>query len=249
MNNHVHKLFVIYFFYIFGYNVMCVIANKEKYEYNNTCIKIFENDIDKILQSIDKVYYINLDYRTDRREQIEKELEKMKIPKNKIERFTAINYPNGYIGCTLSHFEIIKNAINNDYNNIIIFEDDFKFIIEYNEFYYMIKTFFEMNIDFKVIMLSYNLFRSEPYNDLVSYVRDAQTTSGYIVNKKFYHCLYELYYEGAINLLKGEFASIFTCDQIWKKEQNGNWFMFNTRIGIQRESYSDIDKKIVKYGC
>jgi hypothetical protein len=36
-------------------------------------------------------------------------------------------------------------------------------------------------------------------------------------------------------------------DQIWKLLQGGKWFIFNERIGRQREGYSDLSKRVIKY--
>lgn len=50
-------------------------------------------------------FYINLDRRTDRRAEIEKELEGLAM-----ERFPAVSHPNGAIGCTMSHLACLKLA-------------------------------------------------------------------------------------------------------------------------------------------
>ena len=55
----------------------------------------------------DGVYYINLKYRPDRKEQIEKELNNFNI---KYERFDAIKHDIGIIGCGLSHLAVLEKA-------------------------------------------------------------------------------------------------------------------------------------------
>ena len=61
------------------------------------------------MNHIDKIFYINLDERKDRKEQIEKEFEKFEIPLEKVERFEAIKHQYGMIGCSKSHFVSFKN--------------------------------------------------------------------------------------------------------------------------------------------
>ena len=53
------------------------------------------------MENIDKIIYINLDRRKDRRQEIEQEFIRMNIPEEKVLRFSAINntYSMGS-GCT-----------------------------------------------------------------------------------------------------------------------------------------------------
>lgn len=104
---------------------------------------------------IDKIIYINLNKRTDRREQIENELNNFKLS---YERFEAISTPDfGAYGCGLSHLAVLKIAKERNYKNILILEDDFQFLVSKEIFEENLKTFFESNIDYNVCMLSYNL--------------------------------------------------------------------------------------------
>ena len=77
-------------------------------------------------------------------------------------------------------------------------------------------------------MLSYNLIRHEStsYNFIVKAL-DVQTASGYIVNKKYYNKLIDLY-EIAMPLLEQTRAHwIYANDQIWKQlQEKGKWFYF-----------------------
>ena len=142
------------------------------------------------MEFIDKIYYINLKSREDRNEEILGELKLYDISQNKIERFNAIYNNIGCIGCSQSHLEIIKDAFSNDYNNILILEDDFKFVISKETFNNNLSKFFnKYNDNFDVIMLAYNLLESEDKDDIIGYVKTAQTTSGYIVNKRIFNTL------------------------------------------------------------
>lgn len=59
---------------------------------------------------VEKVVYINLAKRTERRKSIEFQMEKMGIPEGKIIRFDAIENENGALGCVLSHIDVLKMA-------------------------------------------------------------------------------------------------------------------------------------------
>ena len=86
----------------------------------------------------DKVYVINLDSQPENLKNIDKQLKKYNI---KYSRFKAINGKDvfdqynlskdswnndhpGALGCLLSHKTIIKDALDNNYNKILILEDD-----------------------------------------------------------------------------------------------------------------------------
>jgi glycosyl transferase family 25 len=211
---------------------------------------------------IDKVFYINLEYRTDRKKEIEDELNNSNIS---YERFNAILTPDfGIVGCTKSHLEVLKIARAKKYKTILIVEDDFKFIVSKDIIEKNIKLLFDTRldnsthlnttnpIDFDVCMLSYNLIKSESYNEapFLTKVLEVQTASGYIVNESIYDKLIELY-EYAIPLLESTKQHwIYANDQIWKRLQpNSKWYCFTERLGIQRPSYSDNGKSFCDLGC
>jgi glycosyl transferase family 25 len=203
-----------------------------------------------IKQYIDGVFYINLDKRTDRREEIETELNRMNLP---FERFSAIATPGrGILGCGLSHLAVYKLAKARGYKNVLILEDDFIFIITKDELYELLEKLFTENVDFDVCMLSYLL---NSYEDCSEYpflkkVKDAQTASAYIVNEKYYDKLIELY-EWAMPLLDTTGSHwIYANDQVWKKLQpNDKWYCFTERIGIQSDGFSDNANCYQTYNC
>jgi len=71
---------------------------------------------------IDCVVYINLDERTDRNKACKQALDSVDI--SPYYRVPAVKDIIGIRGCTLSHYNIIKHAKENNYKNILIFEDD-----------------------------------------------------------------------------------------------------------------------------
>lgn len=82
----------------------------------------------KITDFFDKIYCINLEHRTDRWELALKEFKKIGI-ENDVTRFNGVyNKDNGNLGCTLSHYNVIKDAKDNNYERILIFEDDVLFL-------------------------------------------------------------------------------------------------------------------------
>jgi glycosyl transferase family 25 len=200
---------------------------------------------------INKIIYINLDKRSDRLQEIQNELQNYNLINNS-ERFSAIYHSMGIVGCGRSHLSVLKIAKERKYKNILILEDDFYFTVSKDEFEKNLNLFFESNIDYDVCMLSYNLIKYEelPEYSFLLKVLDAQTASGYIINEKYYDVLIELYEEAMPLLENTQMHWIYANDQIWKKKQiTDKWFCFKTRLGKQRDGFSDNANSFMNYDC
>jgi glycosyl transferase family 25 len=202
-------------------------------------------------QHIPKIFYINLDKRMDRRQEIEQELKQFNLF-DKSERFQAFYTPDqGILGCTQSHLAVIKLAKERKYPQVLILEDDFYFTITKDEFENELNQFFNNNIEFDVCMISYHLQQSQPTRyTFIQKVIEGQTASGYIVHNSFYDKIIDLY-EEAIPLLQqtGEHWN-YANDQVWKRLQpNANWYALTTRCGRQRPGFSDNSGKYQEYEC
>jgi glycosyl transferase family 25 len=196
---------------------------------------------------IKHIYYINLDRRPDRRAHIEEELARMDLTAT---RFPAIEYTPGHVGCFKSHLAVLKLAKEHDFENVLILEDDFQFLVTKDEFYAELRAFFESGMPYDVLMLSYNLKIGEPCNETVGYVKEAITASGYIVHRRFYDKLIELYEWSLPYLIGIQKHWLYMNDAVWIRLQpQSEWFYFMKRIGHQRPSYSDLEKREVDYGC
>jgi GR25 family glycosyltransferase involved in LPS biosynthesis len=197
------------------------------------------------MDHIPYIVFINLDKRTDRREQIETELNGLSF-----ERFSAIFNSSGIVGCTQSHLEVLKLSKQRGYKSVLILEDDFTFLVSRKEFEDEIELI--SDVDYDVCMLAYNLIESTDIKEcsFLRKVLNAQTASAYIVKEHYYDVLIQLY-ELNIPLLKntGEHWN-YANDQCWKILQTkDNWICTNTRIGKQRDGYSDNANKYVSYNC
>ena len=80
----------------------------------------------KMIQDFcDKIYCINMDSQKERWVRVQKEFDLLGI---KAERFKAIEHRKRHIGCRKSHQAIIQMAKDNDWDRVLIFEDDVIFI-------------------------------------------------------------------------------------------------------------------------
>lgn len=218
-------------------------------------IKILLNEIVKILTQltknptyIDKIYYINLEHRIDRKEHIENQIKKYIDPELSItKRFNAIENKNGHIGCSKSHLGIIKECIQNNYNNVLIFEDDFEFIIDKFEFKDYLDRFFTKYTNYDILLLGVNGPSFANKSDFFK-VTNSQTTSGYIINNRVFKQFRDICKESINGLENKKSYNIYCIDQLWKKiQRNGNVYTFPKRVGRQRVDYSDICKKRIDY--
>jgi glycosyl transferase family 25 len=198
-------------------------------------------------QNIDKIYYINLNHRTDRRDNIERELNEFGL---KYERFEAIETPGvGIYGCGLSHLAVLKLAKANNYKNVLIMEDDFTFIVSKDEFEQQLSSFFDLNIPFDVLMISYNAveFENTEY-EIINKLKFSTTASGYIVAQHYYDKLIELYEHAMPLLIQTREHWNYANDIVWRNLQAADtWYYFNKRIGKQASGYSDNSERHVDY--
>jgi glycosyl transferase, family 25 len=190
------------------------------------------------MEHIAKVVYINLDRRQDRRESIESELARMGI---QAERFSAVDQSPGMVGCHKSHIAVLKHAQQHDWENVLILEDDFIFLINRDTLENELNAFFGLGIPYDVAMISYTLHQTEEYNHCVGRVKNAGNASGYIVHKRFYQTLIENL-ETALPLLESTHQHWkYQNDASWKTLQPAaEWFYFKKRFGKQMAGYSDL---------
>ena len=205
------------------------------------------------MEFIGAIIYINLDYRKDRRFQMEQEFARMGIRGAK--RFQAITHKEGLIGCMQSHLAVLELAKKNGYKNILIFEDDFEFLVSKEEMDSDLRSVLCPvlcpDFQYDVLMLGYNMKKSAPLasHKTIFKVIEAQTASAYIVHESFYDTLIKCYRD-ALPLLKStKLWDTYANDQVWKKLQpDARWYAFTTRMGKQRESYSDTTRRVENYG-
>jgi len=204
--------------------------------------------------NIDCIYYINIAERTDRNNEFLNEMKKYDVPDSKIVRIDAVyEKERGALGCTKSHIKTLQQFIKSGYKNCIIFEDDFEFAVPKKNVTTCIQNFFNLNIPYDVVMLSANDNKITPskYTGL-SKAMDVQTTAGYMVSSGFAKILLDNFMEGS-KLLEKSYSNKnynvdYAIDQYWKKLQpNSKWYIFDPKLGKQRESYSDIEQKSVNY--
>lgn len=96
----------------------------------------------KALELIDRVYVVNLPSREDRRVAWVSQLAKLPQLSGRLEFFPAVDgsrienhtrLRNGELGCSMSHLAVWKQAAENGYRFILVFEDDVLFDVDFEE--------------------------------------------------------------------------------------------------------------------
>ena len=198
----------------------------------------------------DKIYCINLDRRPDRWEHFLNQSKKFNVPN--FERVSAIdgtlidvskyntNLNNGEIGLVLTTIGIFEDSIKNNYENILILEDDCVFEDEMK------------NVDL--------FFQNLPENwDMIYFGGNHNTHGGYeqpqIVNDFVKKVLYT-YSSHMVGFNKKIFNKIlslmktyqFQVDIVYSRlQKENNCYTFYPRLSTQLVDYSDIQNKITDY--
>lgn len=198
------------------------------------------------ISDIKHAFYINLLSRPDRKQHVENQLKNIGIS---AERFNAIKMSNGALGCSLSHLKLIETAKANNWEHILIIEDDILFTqpsIFINQF----NTFLSNHKDFDVVIISGN--NCPPFtkiDDTCVQVTRCQTTTCYLVQQHYYDKLITNFREGINKLMREPNNHIlYAIDKYWFKLQaTDKWYLIIPLTVTQREDYSDIEKRPTNY--
>lgn len=174
----------------------------------NPKFMVQENFADNYFHSVvDKIYVINMDHNKERLNHIKYQLDKFNIP---FQRIAGVNgkkvYPKyenktslgpGVLGCLLSHILVIKDAIKNDYENILVLEDDAilhrNFLQEFEKKYKFIK-----NNEKEIEMIYLGCSQKHNWNGLefkehYYITKESDGAFAMLINKKIFSKVLKLY--------------------------------------------------------
>ena len=211
------------------------------------------------IEDIKHIFYINLDHRLDRKEHVEAQLNEVGL--KGFQRFNAIKMENGAVGCSMSHLKLLQTALKKDYEHILILEDDITFL-DPELFKTQLNTFFkeqskkehlkkeQKGSSWDVVLIAGN--NMPPYqkiDDTCIKVTRCQTTTGYLVNGHYIEKLMNNVKMGLTNLLNDPAKhTLYAIDKFWfALQETDNWFLITPLTVVQREDYSDIEKKVINY--
>lgn len=193
------------------------------------------------------MYYINLECRPDRKQQVEEELVNVDI--GEFQRFEAIEDIDGRVGCSLSHLTLLKRAKENNHPYIIIVEDDIQFInpkLFKNHF----QKFLKSKEPWDVLLFGGNNYgtirQTNPYTIKIT---TCLTTTGYMVANHYYDTLITNIEEGIEKLRQFPVEHYkYAIDVYWQSlQKKDEWHLIYPLMVNQRPGYSDIEKKYRDY--
>lgn len=202
-----------------------------------------------------KVFYINLDNRTDRKELVEKELNNIFGNYTRVSAengLTKINHPkiSPMIGCALSHIKALKMAIDSDEENIVIIEDDFQLEMEPEYSKSVLDNILKQ--DFNLVLLSYHMpmVKISNIRNNIADISNGQTTCAYLIKRDYIKTLINNLEDGIDKLLNSHDLNKHSLDQNWKLLQKPENKVYGSipRMAKQRSNYSDIVGDNVSYG-
>lgn len=199
---------------------------------------------------IKHIMYINLEHRTDRKAHVEQQLASIGILSPS--RFNAIKLPNGALGCSMSHLRCLQIAKQQGWPHLLLCEDDIQFL-DPDLFTNHLNGFLENhedNASWDVLLIAGN--NMPPYtveDDYSVRVFQCQTTTGYLVKQHYYDKLITNIKEGIEKLIKQPHNHRFyAIDKYWfNLQQQDYWFLITPLTVVQREDYSDIEKRVTNY--
>ena len=201
----------------------------------------------KAISDIKNIFYINLDTRPDRRQNIEMQLPRVGL--RGFERFNAIKLPNGRIGCSMSHIKCLELAKERGYDHLLICEDDLLFL-DPTLFQKQLNAFLAKQHNWDVVLFAGN--NVPPYeriDDTCVAVTRCQTTTAYLVAGHYFDTLHANLKEGLQKLLREPEQHVdYALDKYWLRlQQKDNWFLITPLTVVQREDYSDIEGRRTNY--
>lgn len=194
-----------------------------------------------LLDYFDKVYCINLDKRVDRWQETLNELNKYGIVG--VERYSAIDGSNipytgikpGAVALRLTFINIIKEAKENNYKNILIFEDDVMF---YDQMYNFQQYFENVPKDWDFLYLgTRHLSTPVKINDFIVKTNGAYTAHSLAVNSSMF--------DKILNELGDR--NVQTDVYFGEIHPITNSYSFYPNLTTQRPSFSNIENRPVDY--
>jgi GR25 family glycosyltransferase involved in LPS biosynthesis len=201
---------------------------------------------------VSKAFYINLDFRTDRKEHTEKFLKALGI--ENYERFDAIKTNIGYHGYLFSQVAILEKAIEENLEYVLICDDDLTIEDEYLENFLRDTELFFKNIkDWDVLMLGGEI--KELPRKRKAYcmkTRAVRSCPAYLIRRHYFETYHKCLKQRQEALKKRPDVrreSINAADTcIRHLQRKHNWYMIYPYGLIQKADFSDISNDFRDYG-
>ena len=191
------------------------------------------------------VRYINLDHRSDRREDFENEVHVLGVSWHA--RHSATLAHPGALGCSLSHLQVLKDWEATPGRLLLVCEDDAQFVASRSELDTLIEEF-AASPDLQVLALAYRTAWHIPISDRLAVSADIQTTAAYVAKPEIVPDLVAAFEDSVHRLRQGQRDRLAALDQVWKRVQRKRLFAIpRNKCVIQRAGFSDIQGALTDY--
>jgi GR25 family glycosyltransferase involved in LPS biosynthesis len=201
----------------------------------------------------DKIYCINLDSRPEKWENTQKELAKVGMQAERVSGVVPtedqLKVPGqrvSQLGCSLSHIKVIKDAIENNYDTIMVFEDDVEFMTTDLDIIQSVMKDMETldwgmyywGCNFDKWIKPSNRVENIGNNSIEIFGNGVHTTHAYSINKSIYNTILEYILEYTVVDLFYEQGLLSKGHRILHSKP---------MLCKQREGYSDIIGDVTNY--
>lgn len=198
------------------------------------------------------VAYLNLPGRSDRRREVEGELQPLAACGATVARFPAFKVDGGEdvklggVGCTLSHAAVMAKYKNTG-RPLLVVEDDFMWVGP-PPTCKDVEQMCKFRTPFHVHLYAWNNGKLRSCNGTTCLISNAETASAYLVADHYKVALLHCFSYAATRLAAGGKWSEWANDQRWKRlQERDGWHASNPPIVKQRASFSSIEQKHVNY--
>lgn len=197
----------------------------------------------RCLSDIQNVLYINLDERIDRRNETIQEL--YHVGFTNPQRLPAIKFTPGAVGCSLSHIKALEYAQQQNWDHVLICEDDVMFG-DATMFQERMDCFLQLHDDWDVLLLGGNIKKGLYIDSCSARVFHTSCTTAYLVRREYYDVLLHNFKEGArrlFNRIPESYIDVFWNSLVARDR----WYTVLPVPVLQRPGQSDIEDREVDY--
>jgi glycosyl transferase family 25 len=193
---------------------------------------------------IDKIVYINLEERQDRRDVMSKFFQEGEIPCDKVIKFSAIKKDKVETAILESHTQVLRMAKHEGWKNVLILEDDLQWINLKSGYQQLTELVSKPNWDVILLCGWYKIYEFPR-------IYDSLNCGAYLVNNKYYDRLLANREWALRNINKPHniFSSVssYSADVSWKYAmKKDTWYGLYPCICSQIDDYSDNSGKVIK---